>query len=70
MLVALTGATGFVGSHTAAALTRAGHEVRALARSTSRRDHVAPDVREWRTGEVHDPQAVAGLVAGVGWRIS
>jgi len=65
MLVALTGATGFVGSHTAAALARAGHEVRALARATSRRDHVAPDVHEWRTGEVHDPQAVAGLVAGV-----
>lgn len=65
MLVALTGATGFVGSHTAAALARAGHEVRALARATSRRDHVAPDVHEWRTGEVHDPQAVAGLAAGV-----
>ena len=64
MLVALTGATGFVGTHTAAALARAGHDVRALARPTSRRDHVAPDVAEWRTGDAHDPQAVAGLVAG------
>ena len=32
MLVALTGASGFVGSHTAAALATAGHTVRALIR--------------------------------------
>ena len=65
MLVALTGASGFIGSYTAAALRRAGHEVRALVRETSRRDHVAPHVSEWRVGDASDPQAVAGLVAGV-----
>jgi nucleoside-diphosphate-sugar epimerase len=65
MLVALTGASGFVGSYTAAALSRAGHRVRALVRPTSRRDHIEPYVVEWRTGEQHDPQAQAGLVAGV-----
>ena len=65
MLVALTGATGFIGSYTAAALRRAGHEVRALVRETSRRDHVAPHVTDWRVGDTSDPQAVAGLVAGV-----
>jgi nucleoside-diphosphate-sugar epimerase len=64
MLVALTGASGFVGSHTAKALHAAGHTVRALVRSSSRRDHIAPFVTEWREGELHDQQALAGLVAG------
>src|SRR4051812_18280207 len=64
MLVALTGASGFIGSYTAQALHRAGHDVRALVRSTSRRDHIAPSVSEWREGDASDPQAVAGLVAG------
>ena len=65
MLVALTGATGFIGSYTAAALRRAGHDVRALVRETSRRDHIAEHVTEWRVGDASDPQAMAGLVAGV-----
>jgi nucleoside-diphosphate-sugar epimerase len=65
MLVALTGATGFVGVHTAAALVRAGHTVRALARPTSNRAPAEPYVEDWRTGDQHDPQAIAGLVAGV-----
>jgi nucleoside-diphosphate-sugar epimerase len=65
MLVALTGASGFIGSHTAAALHARGHDVRALVRASSRRDHIAPHVAEWREGELHDPQALAGLVAGV-----
>ncbi|HEV2294869.1 MAG TPA: NAD(P)-dependent oxidoreductase [Tepidisphaeraceae bacterium] len=64
MLVALTGASGFVGSYTARALHACGHAVRALVRATSRRDHIAPYVAEWREGELHDPQALAALVAG------
>jgi nucleoside-diphosphate-sugar epimerase len=64
MLVALTGASGFIGSYTAAALHARGHAVRALVRAASRRDHIAPHVAEWREGELHDPQALAGLVAG------
>lgn len=36
MKALVTGATGFVGSHTAAALTAAGHEVRALVRNPAR----------------------------------
>jgi nucleoside-diphosphate-sugar epimerase len=64
MLIALTGASGFVGSYTARALHAAGHTVRALVRPTSRRDHIAAHVAEWREGELHDPQALAGLVAG------
>lgn len=64
MLIALTGATGFIGSYTAAALHRSGHAVRALVRRTSRRDSAAPYVSEWTIGELDDPQALAGLVAG------
>jgi nucleoside-diphosphate-sugar epimerase len=64
MLVALTGASGFIGSFTARALHARGHIVRALVRASSRRDHIAPHVAEWREGELHDPQALAGLVAG------
>jgi nucleoside-diphosphate-sugar epimerase len=65
MLIALTGASGFVGSHTAQALQRAGHDIRALVRSASRRDHIEPYVQQFHEGEQHDPQALAGLVAGV-----
>lgn len=64
MLVALTGASGFIGSFTAAALCKAGHDVRALIRPTSRRDHIAPFVAEWTEGDAADPQAIAALVAG------
>src|SRR5688572_18632229 len=65
MLVALTGASGFIGSHTAAALFGAGHTVRALVRPTSRRDHIQEYVEQWHVGEQHDPQALAGLVVDV-----
>ena len=64
MLVALTGASGFIGSYTAAALKRAGHAVRALVREQSRRDHLAPHVAEWVVGDQSDPQAHAALAAG------
>lgn len=39
MRVLVTGGTGFVGSHTIAALAAAGHEVRLLVRSP---DRIAP----------------------------
>src|SRR5438270_3612548 len=64
MLVALTGASGFIGSFTTAALHRAGHRVRALVRSTSRRDHIEPHVAEFVIGDFDDPQAIEQLVAG------
>jgi len=65
MNIALTGATGFLGFHTAKALKAAGHHVRGLARRTSRREHLARYVDEWVTGDFYDPQAQVGLVAGV-----
>src|SRR5947208_3301399 len=42
MLVAITGASGFIGSVTAAALHRAGHARRALVRRTSRPHPIQP----------------------------
>ncbi|WP_428937601.1 NAD-dependent epimerase/dehydratase family protein [Fontivita pretiosa] len=65
MKVALTGASGFIGSYTAATLKRAGHEVRALVRPTSRRDHIQPYVSEFVVGSHNDPDAIQSLVTGV-----
>ena len=64
MIVALTGASGFIGSYTAKALHAAGHQVHALVRSTSRRDHIEPYVARFIEGDAADPQAIAGVVAG------
>lgn len=64
MLVAITGATGFIGSYTIKALHSAGHQVRALVRSTSRREHVEPYVEQFVEGDIADPQSLAALVAG------
>jgi nucleoside-diphosphate-sugar epimerase len=65
MKVALTGASGFIGSYTAASLHRAGHNVRALVRSSSRRDHIEQFVSEWTIGSQADPRAIDELVRGV-----
>lgn len=64
MQVALTGASGLVGTYTAAALKARGHRIRALARRTTRRDHLDKLVDEWILGDHTDPQSLAGLVAG------
>jgi nucleoside-diphosphate-sugar epimerase len=64
MLIALTGASGFIGSYTARALHRAGHRVRALVRSSSRRDHIELVVAEWVVGEQNQQEAVEQLVRG------
>lgn len=66
MKVALTGASGFIGSYTAAALQRAGHQVRALVRPTSRTDHIQPYVSEFIVGSHNDPDVIQALVSDVG----
>ncbi len=65
MLVAITGANGFVGTHTCKSLKRAGHQVRALVRRTSQHAHLAGVVDELHYGDQADPQAIAALVHGI-----
>lgn len=69
MKVAVTGGTGFVGSHAVAALLGAGHEVRLLARDAAR---IAPAFGplgvdapgDVVTGDVTDADVVARLLEG------
>ena len=61
LLVALTGASGFLGGYTVAALRRAGHRVRSLVRSPGPREL---PVEELQVGDQYDPRAQAHLVAG------
>ncbi|WBB80688.1 NAD-dependent epimerase/dehydratase family protein [Micromonospora sp. WMMD882] len=70
MTVLVTGGTGFVGSHTVAALRRDGRPVRLLVRDPARvRPALAPlgvdpDDVEVVVGDVTDPAAVAAAVRG------
>ena len=70
MRVAVTGATGFLGSHTVAALLAAGHEVRLLVRSPAKVPKaLAPfgvSVPEEHVleGDVLDPDSVAAVLEG------
>jgi nucleoside-diphosphate-sugar epimerase len=59
-LLAITGATGFVGSAVLDAALAEGHTVRALAR----RDQAPREGVEWVRGDLGDEGALAALVAG------
>lgn len=72
MLVSVTGGTGFVGAHSVAAITQAGHQVRLLVRDRSTVESAltplgvdagAVDVVD---GDVLDRSAVSRLVRGAG----
>lgn len=60
MKLAITGATGFVGSHLIAAARAADHQIRAL----TRRPQPPRDAIEWIDGALDRPDRLAALVAG------
>ena len=70
MRVAVTGGTGFVGSHTVAGFVRAGHDVRVLARTPSKLAialgplGVDADRVEIVEGDVTSPEDVRRLLDG------
>lgn len=63
--VLITGANGFVGSHTVDRFLAAGWRVRALVRSTSDLRWLDPDRIELVRGEVTDPDSLGEAVRGV-----
>ena len=68
MKVLVTGATGFVGSHTAKALKEAGHHVRLLVRSQSKAktvfEQLGIEIDDIIVGDVTDKKSVETAVAG------
>ncbi len=65
MLIAITGATGFVGRHVARVLVSRGHRVRALVRSAARRPGALAGVAvETVPGDLGDATALAALARG------
>ena len=64
MNVALTGATGFIGSHILAALHDHGHEVTALVRHDAQADVVAARGAKPAVVDLHDRPAVAAVLRG------
>jgi nucleoside-diphosphate-sugar epimerase len=61
----ITGASGFIGTHLASALTAEGHSVRCLVRRNSQTVQLAELHAELAYGDVTDPESVAAATAGV-----
>ena len=68
MLVLVTGGTGYIGSHSVAALAKAGHRIRVLARSAEKVPAALGPLGlggvETALGDVTDPAAVERALAG------
>lgn len=64
MKVALTGATGFVGSHVLTELRNNGYEVTALVRDDAQAERVAARGATPAVVDLYDRPAVAGLLSG------
>lgn len=64
MLIAVTGATGFVGRHVASSLVGRGHAVRALARTPRRAATLQSLAVTPVLGDLADPAALAELTRG------
>jgi NADH dehydrogenase len=66
MLIALTGATGYVGSRVVRKLLRREHDVRALVRRPDRAGPLEDLGVQLLAGDLNDADALAALVAGAG----
>jgi dihydroflavonol-4-reductase len=60
----ITGATGFVGSHVARALSQQGAELRLLVRSSSRTDNIADLRAEVEMGDLRAPESLKRAMQG------
>ena len=65
MKVALTGATGYVGSHVLTELREHGHEVTALVRDDTHADTVAARGAKVAVDDLYDRPTVASLLSKV-----
>jgi len=64
MIVAVTGATGFLGRYIVNHLLRAGHEIRAWHRPESNRDGFTDGPLTWVPGALGDSASVESLLSG------
>lgn len=64
-VVLVTGASGFTGSVLVRKLAEAGAKVRAIARKSSKIDHLRDFNVQWFFGDVFDPQVIKEATAGV-----
>jgi len=64
VIIAVTGATGFVGRHLVDTLRRRGHAVRALVREPARASWLAAGGVELLPGDVRDPPSLRRFAEG------
>src|SRR5436190_4566318 len=64
MLVFVTGATGFLGSHVARALIEHGADLRLLVRASSNTNNIADLKADLVTGDLRDPASLEKGIAG------
>src|ERR1035441_75933 len=70
MLVFLTGATGFLGSHVACVLAEQGADLRLLVRPTSNLKNLEGLKAETATGDLRDPASLEKAMAGdLAWQV-
>ena len=65
MKVFITGATGFLGSHTADRLLAQGHSVRAFVRGSSSLDWIKGKDIETVKGDLEDPASLEQALKGI-----
>jgi len=65
MNVLITGATGFLGSHTADKLVESGHSVRAIVRPSSNLKWLTGKEIETVNGDLEDPESLKELLLGI-----